>query len=123
MDLKDTQTTKIDEYSLKETFISILTKDRKDNTYKFAFARALIEYCKMNPPTYGIPYSYFADKFLEYYWHQECRYKIKQDFTIKSMPKVIYAIRHVFKDNSYGSFSKVDYSKKQMRIIYLSKHI
>lgn len=120
MDLRDAQTTKstnTDECSLKEAFISILTRGRKDNTYKFALARALIEYCRMNPSgavAHDIPYSYFAGKFLEYYWHQECKYRIKQDFKTSSTPKVIQAIRHVFKDTSYGSFEMVSNGERQL---------
>lgn len=116
-DAQVTKSTNTDERSLKETFISILTHGKKDNTYKFALARALIEYCRMNPSgtaAYDIPYSYFADKFLEYYWHQECKYRIKQDFKTKSTPKVIQAIRRVFKDNSYGSFEMVNDEERQL---------
>ena len=120
MDLRDPQIAKsadIDEYSLKETFISILTRGRKDNTYKFALARALIEYCRITPSgtaTHDIPYSYFADKFLEYYWHQECKYRIKQDFKTNSTPKVIQAIRRVFNNNTYGSFEMVGSKEREL---------
>ena len=101
--------------SLKEDFISILTKGRKANTYKFALARALIEYCKDTPYSagkYEIPYSYLAAKFLEYYWHQEYKYRIKQDFMTESVPKVIDAIRRVFQGTNYSSFEDVSMEEK-----------
>ena len=117
--------TNTSENSLKQSFIAILTRGRKDNTYKFALARALIEYCRENPSIsapHDIPYSYFADKFLEYYWHQECKYRIKQDFKTKSTPKIVQAIRHVFKDNSYSSFDNISDEDKQLsRDIILKK--
>lgn len=109
--------TNTNEDSLKQLFITILTRGRKDNTYKFALARALIEYCRENPSNvtaHDIPYSYFAGKFLEYYWHQECKYRIKQDFKTKSTPKVIQAIRRAFKGRSYGSFEDVSDGDKQL---------
>lgn len=120
MDLGGDQATtakSTDECSLKQSFIAILTRGRKDNTYKFALARALIEYCRENQPAasaHDIPYSYFAAKFLEYYWHQECRYKIKQDFKTRSTPKVIQAIRRVFKDDSYCSFEGVSHEQRKL---------
>ena len=93
---------------LKETFLSILKEGIKDNTYKFALARVLLDYCKENRSTnadiYEIPYKYLASKFLKYYWHQECKFRIKQDFKINSRPKVIQAIRKVFGENPPGSF-------------------
>ncbi len=92
---------------LRRAFISILRRGRKDNTYKFALARALLEYCRSNRDvgTRDIKYDYLADKFLEYYWRQECLFKIKQDFHTSKSPRVIQAIREVWKDASPGSFS------------------
>lgn len=101
--------------SLKETFISILRHGGKANTYKFALARALVEYCRDTPPgttSRDIPYSYFADKFLEYYWHQQYKYHIKQDFMTHSSPKVIQAIDRVFKNSSHTSFEQVTDAEK-----------
>ena len=97
---------------LKRSFLTILSRGRKDNTYKFALARALLEYCRNipidNDNIYTVPYSYLADKFLEYYWHQECKFKIKQDYKTKSTPKVITAIRETFPTYTRGKFKDVD---------------
>lgn len=105
--------------ALKRTFISILTKGRKDNTYKFALARALLEHCRDTPyggggsSAYNVPYSWLAGRFLEYYWHQECRFRIKQDFKTKSTPKVIQAIRGVFAGGRHAGFDRVDEDSKE----------
>lgn len=102
--------------SLRGAFISILTQGKKNNTYKFALARALLEYCRDNPSCkakYDIPYEYLAGKFLEYYWHQECRYRIKQDFSTEGTPKVIQAIRRIFKEGEHGSFEDMSEEVKQ----------
>ena len=109
----------IDQNDLKGTFVSILRKGRKSNTYKFALARAILEYCKEtsyddNDAYRVIPYEYLADKFLKYYWHQECKFRIKQDFMIKSTPKVIQAIRNVFNDSVPADFDLVDDEKKNL---------
>ena len=109
----------VDQNDPKKIFVSILRNGRKDNTYKFALARALLEYCKEtsydeNDAHRVIPYEYLADKFLKYYWHQECKFKIKQDFKIKSTPKVIQAIRDVFNDSVPADFDLVDEEQKSL---------
>ena len=57
-----------DQNDPKKIFVSILRKGRKDNTYKFALARALLEYCKEtsyddNDAHRVISYEYLATKF------------------------------------------------------------
>ncbi len=116
----ESQDLTIDEYSLKQAFVSILTKGKKDNTYKFALARALLDYCSENEnhsQTHEIPYRYLSEKFLKYYWHQECKFRIKQDFHSKKSPKIIQAIREVFDvdkpgNNDPGNFDLIDDTKK-----------
>ncbi|MEO9310411.1 MAG: hypothetical protein ABI337_09005, partial [Nitrososphaera sp.] len=72
---------------LATRFNQIITKGRKDNTYKFALARFLLDYCNslddeyvQNKIKYNeteiVDYQQIANKFLTYYWHQECKYKI-----------------------------------------------
>lgn len=106
---------------LMETFLAVITRGRKANTYKFALARALLEYCNSNVTahhttddgTYIIPYSYLADRFLRYYWHQECKFRIKQDFQPDKDPHAIHVIRKVFGDNPGTIFENVDRSDKE----------
>ena len=100
------------EESMKRTFLSILTRGRKDNTYKFALARALLDYCQENrnnpARTNEITYEYLSGKFLKYYWHQVCKFRIKQDFHTKSTPMVVQKINEVFHDKNPGSFELLD---------------
>ena len=79
-------------------------------------ARALLEHCRETPYGSGeacrVPYEYLAGKFLEYYWHQECKFRIKQDFKTKSTPKVVQAIRSTFTGYVPGGFGDVDGDRK-----------
>ena len=106
----------ISEENMKQKFISILTQGNKDNTYKFALAKALLEYCGDNTSTINsnISYKYLADKFLKYYWYQECKFRMKQNFKVKSTPMVIQAIRDVFGENSPGSFKQIKLEDKKV---------
>ena len=103
------------EAQMRQAFLSILTKGVKDNTYKFALARAILDHCReSNGMKYSleIPYEQLSEKFLQYYWHQECRFKIKQDFHTKSTPKVVQVIRDVFGKNTPGSFAGLNTADK-----------
>ena len=105
---KDTDTV---EENLKQTLLSILTGRNKDNTYKFTLAQILLDYCKETTKTrqtYEISYKYLSDRFLKYYWHQEYKFKMKQDFRIKGKPKVIQALHEVFGDNPPADFKLLD---------------
>ena len=62
-----------------ELFMTIInpTQSSKDSTYKFAFARFLIEYSRNSNQT-DVEFSTIAEYFLKYYWVQECRSKLNQ---------------------------------------------
>ncbi|MDI1495678.1 MAG: HNH endonuclease [Cenarchaeum symbiont of Oopsacas minuta] len=98
--------------NLKQKFLSIISKSAKSNTYKFTLAKSLLDYCRENSPntnpTYVIPYEYFAGKFLRYYWYQEYKFKMKQDYRSNGKPKVIHAINDVFGTNPPGDFDLLD---------------
>ncbi len=99
------------EQNLKKIFISIISESSKSNTYKFTLAKSLLDYCKEtdeNKPTYEIPYTYFASKFLKYYWYQEYKFRMKQDYLSKGKPNVIQQINSVFGDNPPGDFSLLE---------------
>ena len=103
----------LSEDNLKRTFMSIMTSRRnKDNTYKFALARALLDYCRETDTkitrTYEIPYTYLSSKFLKYYWHQVCKFKIKQDFHTERIPNIVHAIRSVFGTKTIGNFKELN---------------
>ncbi len=95
---------------MRQAFLSILTSGRKDGTYKFALARAILDYCHETNVTHStsdycsIPYEYLASRFLRYYWHQECIFKIKQTFKTNSRLWVIKTIQDVFDENAPHSF-------------------
>lgn len=96
-------------------FMSILRKGAKANTYKFALARAMLDHCREkrhagpdSAEARKIPYGYLAGKFLKYYWHQECKFHIKQNFKEDQEPSAISAIREVFGSKSPGDFAKLD---------------
>ncbi len=80
---------------MQKLFNSIIAKGVKDNTYKFALMKFLLDYAHENHSCgiQKISYNEIAEKFLEYYWFQECKYKFKQDFKIERMPMVIRIIR------------------------------
>ena len=101
----------ISEDDLKRTFMKIMIS-RKDNTYKFALARALLDHCNKDdakiPRTYDISYGQLSSKFLKYYWHQVCKFQIKQDFHTKRTPMVVQAIKSVFDKKTVGYFDKLN---------------
>ena len=91
---------------LRKTFIHIMTHGCKNNTYKFALARFLLDYCNMMPTSrlstmsknnekIIIHYEEIADAFLRYYWHQEFRYRIKQNFYNERPPSVVKILREI----------------------------
>ena len=96
-----------DDKELRHDFISILTKGRKSNTYKFALARFLLEHSQkcepddinkkiMNNEKEIVDYQDIANMFLKYYWHQECKYRIRQNHQKEKPPSVITTITKVF---------------------------
>lgn len=60
-----------------EKFISILDLGAKDSTYKFAFARFLLDYSREHDEP-CVQFTTIAEYFLKYYWVQECRSKLDQ---------------------------------------------
>jgi len=106
---------------MKPLFLNIIGKAVKDNTYKFALAKFLLDYSndEKEDGVQSISYETIAEKFLEYYWFQECKYKFKQDFKIDKMPVVIGIIREfcgvAYIPESYEAyFSKREEMKKEM---------
>lgn len=83
-----------------DMFMWILGHGSKDNTYKFAMARALIEACaEMDPGERGplvVEYRELAGRFLRYYWRQVCIFRIRQHHHPKREAKVVRAILDVW---------------------------
>ncbi|MEW6588995.1 MAG: HNH endonuclease signature motif containing protein [Thermoproteota archaeon] len=70
-------------------------------------ARFLLDYCNGLDGEYIhnkikhneieiVDYQQIANKFLMYYWHQECKYRIRQNYNDEKPPHVISIIRDVF---------------------------
>ena len=58
-------------------FMSILKTPNKNNTYKFAQARFLLDYCNRHTEP-AVKYSVIARYFFKYYWLQECKARLRQ---------------------------------------------
>jgi 5-methylcytosine-specific restriction endonuclease McrA len=93
-----------DDEELRRKFISILTKGSKSNTYKFALARFLLDHSHKPDSSYIVSFQDIAKKFLKYYWHQECKYRIRQNYDPKKIPSVVQVIRDVFKERMVGGY-------------------
>lgn len=105
-------------------FNSVLTKGRKDNTYKFALARFLIDYA------HGLDDSFIRVKIekdekeiirystiakLKYYWHQICKYKIRQNYNMEKLPLIVQILQEIFgKEYIPECFQSMDKSKIEM---------
>ena len=61
----------------EQIFMHILDQGSKDNTYKFAFARFLLEYSQYKTETH-VEFSTIAEYYLKYYWSQICNSKLRQ---------------------------------------------
>lgn len=75
-----------------EDFANILDHSPKDNTYKFAFARFLLEYCKADNPDPHVPFSTIAEYFLKYYWYHHCKAKFWMSARHQKRPPEIVQI-------------------------------
>lgn len=91
-----------------DDFTHILTKDKKDNTYKFALARFLLDYINSKKEDRKISYQQIAEAFLKYYWNQIIVYKIKQDFKDKKQPMIVKILNEKAGDRNefYETFLK-----------------
>ena len=113
---------------MNQLFSAIVSKGAKDNTYKFALSKFLLDYANTTEvdATKIISYSTIAEKFLEYYWFQECKYKLKQDFKIKRMPVIIKIIREhcgiEYIPFSYERYFKSRISQKKLMIEAIEQH-
>lgn len=79
-------------------FMAIM-KSSKNNTYKFALARFLLEYSNNHTENH-VRYKEIAAYFFKYYWIQECKSKLNQG-PYNQTPEVIQIIRGVFSKPYY----------------------
>ena len=83
----------------RDEFVGILTKGVKNNTYKFALARFMLEYSQRNNDPM-VRYSMIAEYFFKYYWMQECKFKLRQG-PENQRPEIITIIRDEFPEQVY----------------------
>ena len=89
------------------TLMNILDLSTKDNTYKFAFMRFLLDYCNENSNTH-VEFETIAKYFFKYYWLQECKSKFKQAPQIEKKPEIIKIIQKEFDKPFYPqTFEKI----------------
>lgn len=81
-------------------FNSIITSGGKNNTYKFALARFLLDYCNKPNSKSRVRYKSIAEEFLRYYWLQECKSHLRQG-PKNQKPEIIKIIRKEFKKETY----------------------
>ena len=93
---------------MHRTFTAIITnRGAKSNTYKFALAKFLLNSCHRLHPDDAqrmihsrqnlvLDYDEIAAEFLKYYWHQVCKYRIRQNYDESRPPYVVSTIRRVF---------------------------
>jgi len=95
-----------DEDGFLEKFIHMIVLGRNSSTYKFAFARFLVEYCN-EESSQRVEFSTVALYFLRFYWPQICKTKLKhspkylkQDGTEKFI-EIVGIIENEFKESWY----------------------
>ena len=94
-----------DDVELRRKFITILNKQTsKSNTYKFALARFLLEHSHKPDSRCIVSFLDIAEKFLKYYWHQECKYRIRQNHDPNKHPSVVKVIREVFEEEMVDGY-------------------
>lgn len=97
----------------EQFFMNVLDLSRKDNSYKFAFARFLLEYSKEHTKPH-VEFSTIAEYFLKYYWHMECKSKLKQAPQAEKTPEIIKIIRKQFGIRYYPqTFEKIKQEKSE----------
>lgn len=98
---------KVSDIEFEEIFMNIIDLSSKANTYKFAFMRFLLEYCKTHNETH-VDFFTISEYFLKYYWIQECKSKLKQSPQSEGNPEVIKIIQKEFQKAYYPqSFVKI----------------
>ena len=125
----------LNEEILKQNFISIISKGAKSNTYKFALARFLLDFSLKFEPNFikkkiendeniSVEYQDIAYSFLKYYWHQECRFRVRQNFDSEKPPSVISVIRDVFGEKYIPeSFEKMPKEKKRQAQMEIKRRV
>lgn len=87
-------------------FTGMVTRGAKNNTYKFALARFLLDHAARRGPE-QVRYRDIARHFLRYYWAQECKSRLRQG-PAGQRPEVVKIIRAAFPKDAYPqTFAKL----------------
>ena len=111
--IEDVNFKKYSDEKFQQIFMHIITQSSKDNTYKFAFARFLLEYVE-NETKKEVPLKKIAKGFLKYYWPQICNSKLfqsakdAQSTGKKGKPLIVKILRKEFPEPYYPqTFEKI----------------
>ena len=94
---------------LRKAFLNIITLGSKDNTYKFAMARFLLDYSRDHDvQETKVTFETIAGYFLSYYWPQICKLKIKHAPQTNKKPVIVKIIEKEFPKPYYPkSFKEI----------------
>jgi hypothetical protein len=112
---------KFSDERFQQIFMHIISQSRRDNTYKFAFARFLLEYAESETET-RVNFKKIGKYFLKYYWPQICNSKLfqsvidSQSTDGKGIPKIVQILNSEFPEPYYPyTFEKI-YQKEPEKI-------
>ncbi len=112
---------KFSDERFQQIFLHIISQSRRDNTYKFAFARFLLEYAESESET-RVNFEKIAKYFLKYYWPQICNSKLfqsaidSQSVDDKRRPKIVQILNSEFPE-PYYPYTTEQISKKEPKKI------
>ncbi len=92
----------ISDEEFERIFLNILSRGYKDNTYKFALARFLLDYCNGHGHVKThVDFVVIAEYFLKYYWIQTCKLKMKHAPQATKKPEIVKIIEKEFDKPHY----------------------
>lgn len=94
---------------MQRAFLNIISLAAKDNTYKFAMARFLLDYsCEHDREETHVEFARIAEYFLRYYWPQICNLKMRHAPQADKKPEVVRIIEKEFGTSQYPQpFQKI----------------
>ena len=106
----------------EEHFLNIISRSAKDNTYKFAFARFLLDYSNKHDNPH-VDFVMIAQYFLEYYWTQICKLKMKHAPQATKKPEIVTIIEKEFTKPYYPQTFNEIKAKEPERIQRCTRRI
>lgn len=106
-----------------EDFKQIIREFNYDNTYKVAWAKALVELSTELPldgDETEITLEQIANKYLKYYWNQTIYFNFKQSFNQRKLPEVVTAVKALI-DSYYEVVGEKKPVSFDQALILLSK--